>query len=64
MTEKEEMGIAFFVSYGYTEGRIDNVKWRVDMEHASTKGVAARLINQGEHYGSNPEWELTINIVK
>lgn len=64
MTEKEEMGIAFFVSYGYTEGRIDNVKWKVNMENDSARGEAARLINQGEYYGRNPEWELTIDIAK
>lgn len=64
LTDKEQMGIGFLVSKGYTNGSIDGLNWKLECQSVfddSGMELVAELINQGYTSGHYPTWQLTFN---
>lgn len=64
LSDKEQVGIAFLVSKGYTNGAIDGLHWKLECKSAfddSGMEMVAELINQGYTCGHYPTWQLTFN---
>lgn len=65
LTEKEQMGIAFFISKGYMGGTIDNIEWSIEFDEKEiSQNEIVEMINQGYLKSSEyPEWALSFNRV-
>ena len=61
LTEKEQIGIAFFVSKGFREGIVDDLDWSIDFDEKEiSPNEIGDMINQGYTNSSEyPEWSLS-----
>lgn len=61
LTDKEQMGIAFFISKGYTSGTIDGLHWRLVCNSIcdDEMDMIVQLLEQGFTSGQCPTWHLT-----
>lgn len=59
LTDKEQSGVAFFVNEGYTQGRIDNLEWKLNMQPEDNLKDIVNMIQNGFTEGYRPEWSLT-----
>jgi len=61
MTDKEQEGIAFFITKGYRQGRINNLNWSIEINGEDTVSEIANMIEDGFTSGYYPGWKLSLN---
>lgn len=61
MTDKEQEGIAFFITRGYRQGRIDNLNWSIEINEEDTVSEIANMIEDGFTSGYYPDWKLSLD---